>query len=475
MSGRKKGLIIAGGVVLLMIATVFAAVLLFDINSYKLKIETAVSGATGLDIRIKGKIGLSFFPLGVSAKDILVANRGSEILSMRSLKLRMEFMALLKKQLNVSACELVSPAVTIVKDTDGKFNFEDIEVKSPQERPEKAFGLSDLKLSKGSLVYLDKQTGKKTELKEIDLAVRDVRVADTAGSIIKNISFTGSLACKELTQKDLRIENLKAPVKAVRGVFTFQPLTMDIFGGKGEGELTADETGSDPEYKINFKVSKLDFEKLQESFGIKKMISGKGDLTAVLTIKEKGRTLIKNLNGTFSLRGDHLTTHTVDLDKILTAYESSQQFNLVDIGAFFIVGPLGNVALQGYRYGNLLYESQGGQGTIVQFISHWNIKNGEADAADCALATLHNRIALMGKLNLVNQRYEKVTVALLDHKGCAILTQTISGPFGHPQIGTANAVESLAGPVLDLYRKAKRFVQAGRCKVFYDGSVEQPR
>jgi len=205
------------------------------------------------------------------------------------------------------------------------------------------------------------------------------------------------------------------------------------------------------------------------------MISGKGDLAALLTIKEKGRTLIKNLNGTFSLRGDNLTTHTVDLDKILSAYESSQKFNLVDVGTFFIVGPLGNVALQGYRYGNLYYQSQGGQGTIVRFVSHWNIKNGEAVAADCALATLHNRIALTGKLNLVSRKYDKVTVALLDHKGCAILTQTISGSFGHPQIGAANAVESLAGPVLDLYRKAKRFVQAGHCKVFYDGSVQQPR
>lgn len=475
MSGRKKGLIIAGGFVLLIIIGAVAAILLFDINSYKPKIETAVSGATGLDVRIRGKIALAFFPLGISAKDVLVANRGNEILSMQSLKLRMEFMALLTKQLNVSACELTSPAVTIVKDTDGKFNFENIEIQSPQERREKAFGLSDLKLSKGTLVYLDKKTGKKTELKEIDLAVTNLSVADAAGSIIKNISFTGSFACKEFTQKDLRIENLKAPVKAVRGVFTFKPLTMDIFGGKGEGDLTADETGSDPEYKINFKVSKLDFEKIQESFGIKKMISGKGDLTALLTIKEKDRTLIKNLNGTFSLRGDHLTTHTVDLDKILSAYESSQKFNLVDVGAFLIVGPLGNVSLHGYRYGNLYYQSQGGQGTIVQFVSHWNIKNGVADAVDCALATRQNRIALAGKLNLVNQKYEKVTAALLDHKGCAILTQTISGPFGRPQIGAANAVESLAGPVLDLYRKAKRFVQAGHCKVFYNGLVQQPR
>ena len=475
MSKRKKGLMIAGGVVLMMMVAVMAAVLLFDINSYKLKIETAVSEATGLDVRIRGKMGLSFFSLGLSAKDILVANRGSEILSMKSLKLRADLIPLLQRQLKVTACELTSPVVTIVKDADGKFNFENIEVQSPKGRPGQAFGLNELKLSHGSLVYWDKKTGKKTELKGIDLAVRDVSVADTSGGIIKNISFTGSFACRELIQRDLRIENLKAPVKAVSGVFSFMPLTMDIFGGKGEGDLTADETARDPEYKINMKVSKLDFEKLQESFGIKKTISGKGDLAALLTIKEKNRNLMQNLDGTFSLRGDNLVTHTVDLDKILSSYEASQKFNLIDIGAFLIVGPLGNVALQGYRYGNFYYQSQTGRGAIVQFISHWNIKNGEADAVDCALATRHHRIALKGKLNLVSEKYDKVTVSLLDGKGCALLTQTISGSFGHPQIGAVSAVESLAGPVLDLYRKAKRFVQAGNCTVFYDGSVRQPR
>jgi AsmA protein len=472
---RKKGLMIAGGIVLLIVIAAIAAVFLFDINSYKSKIETAASEATGLDVRIKGRMGLSFFPFGISAKDIHVANRGSEILFLERLKLRAELIPLLKNQLKVTACELVKPSFTIVKDAEGKFNFESIEEKSTKGRRGTAFGLNDLKLSKGMLVYLNKKTGKKTELKEINLAIRDISVADTSGGIIKNVSFTGSFDCKELLQKDLRIENLKAPMKADKGVFSFKPLTMDVFGGKGEGDVTADESAVDPAYKLNLKVSKLDFEKLQESFGIKRLISGKGDLAASLTIKEKGRrNLMSNLDGTFALRGDNLITHTVDLDKVLSAYETSHKFNLVDIGAFFIAGPLGSVALKGYRYGNLYYQTQGGQGTITQFISHWKIENGEADATDCALATHHNRVALKGKLNLVRGQYETVTVALLDDNGCAKFKQTISGSFGSPQMGTVSAMESLAGPILDIYRKVKRFVQAGNCEVFYDGSMQQP-
>jgi len=66
-------------------------------------------------------------------------------------------------------------------------------------------------------------------------------------------------------------------------------------------------------------------------------------------------------------------------------------------------------------------------------------------------------------------------VALLDDKGCPRFKQSISGSFGSPSVGTVSAVESLAGPFLNLYRKAKRFVQGGKCEVFYDGTVQQPR
>ena len=169
--------------------------------------------------------------------------------------------------------------------------------------------MNEFKLSEGALVYLDKKTGEKTELKEINLAAKDLSVADTSGDIIKNVSFTGSFDCKEVLRKDLRIENLKGPVKADKGVFSLKPLTMDIFGGKGEGDFTADESEADPTYKINLKVSKLDFEKLEEFFGTKKVIGGKGDLSASLTVKEKGsRILMSNLDGTFALRGDNLIT-----------------------------------------------------------------------------------------------------------------------------------------------------------------------
>lgn len=554
MNTKKKIVffVLGGGAVALVLAVVFFA-LTFNINSYRPRIEVAASKATGLEVRINGKMGLSFFPFGISAKDIHVANKGGEILSLENLKFGAELMPLLKEQLKVTSCEIVKPAVTIVQDAEGKYDFENAEKKSTERGPGTAFSLNDLKLSKGVIVYLDKKTGEKTEFKDFNLAIKDLSISDISGDIIKNASFTGSLDCKEVLQKDFRIENLKASVKAVKGIYNLEPLaigalvyfdrkagektelkeiklaikdlsvvdtsgviiknisftgnlnckevrkkdlkvdnvkspvkgekgviyltplTMDIFGANAEGDATADKSEADAVYKINVKVPKLDFEKLQESFGTKKVIGGKGDLYASLTMKEKGsRNLMSSMDGTFSLRGDNLVMYTMDLDKVLSSYETSQKFNLVDLGAFFIAGPLSTVAIKGYRYGDVYNQTRGGRGAITQFISRWKIKDGVADAADCALATHHNRVALKGKLDLVGEKYDNVIVALLDDKGCAKFKQGISGPFGSPKVGAVSAVESLAGPIYNLYRKAKRFVQGGKCEVFYNGAVQQP-
>jgi AsmA protein len=547
---KKKVFFILGGAAAAFVLVVVVFALTFNINFYRTRIEAAASGATGLEVRINGKMGLSFFPFGISAKDIHVTNKGGEIISLENLKLGAELMPLLKNQLKVTSCEIFKPTITIVKDTDGKYNFENTEKKSTEGQPGAAFSLNDLKVSKGVLVYLDKKTGEKTEfkdfnlvikdfsiagniiknasftgsfdsrevlqkdfrienlkapvkavkgiynfesltigalvyfdkragekteLKKINLVIRDLSVVDTSGKIIKGIAFTGNMDCKEILKKDLKIDNVKSPIKVEKGVIYLTPLTMDIFGAKAVGDATADKSAADAVYKINLKVLKLDFEKFEESFGIKKVIGGKGDLYASLAIKEKGsRKLMGSLDGTFSLRGDNLVIYTMDLDKALSSYETSQEFNLVDLGAFFVTGPLSTFAIKGYRYWDVYNQTRGGQGAITQFISHWKIEDGVADATDCALATHHNRIALKGKLNLVSKRYDNIIVALLDNKGCAKFKQGVSGPFSSPQIGAVSAVESLAEPIFNLYRKVKRFFQGDRCEVFYNGSVQQP-
>jgi AsmA protein len=473
---RRKSLAMVAGVVALVVVAALTAILMFDINTFKSDIEVAASDATGLKVTIAGRMGLSFFPFGISAHDVHVASRGSEIISVKTLKLGAELMPLLQKRLKVSRCELVKPVITLVKGADGSYNFAGSEKKSPQGEPGAGFRVKDLTLSKGVLVYLDQKTGDKTEVREFNLVVKDLMVAGTPGGIARNMAFTGDLECKEVRKKDLSIGNVKGALRAGKGVFHLTPLTMDIFGGKGAGAFTLDTSAADAAYTLDLKVSQLDFANLQASFGSKKTISGTGEMHVSLTMKKRGHgRLMGSAAGTFSLRGDDLVINTMDLDKVLSAYETSQGFNLVDLGAFFIAGPLSTVALKGYRYGDVYTRTQGGQGAITHFNSHWKIMSGVAEATDCALATRHNRVALKGRLDLVNERYDGVIVALLDDKGCAKFRQSISGPFSKPKIGVVSVAEFIAGPLANLFRQAKRFAQGGTCEVFYNGSVPHPR
>jgi hypothetical protein len=84
---------------------------------------------------------------------------------------------------------------------------------------------------------------------------------------------------------------------------------------------------------------------------------------------------------------------------------------------------------------------------------------------------------LQGGLDFVNDEYDDVVVALIDSNGCARVRQKISGPFSKPVVGKPSVLASLAGPVLNLLRKAGDLLpgSGGKCEVFYSGSVAPPK
>jgi AsmA protein len=180
----------------------------------------------------------------------------------------------------------------------------------------------------------------------------------------------------------------------------------------------------------------------------------------------------RTADGEVSLRGEDLTMTGVDLDREFSRYEASQNFNLVDVGAFFIAGPFAPLITKGYNFASLFLGS-GGSTRIRALVSDWKVERGIARAKDVALATSENRIALTGSLDFVNERFNDVTVAMVDGKGCARVRQKIRGSFREPKVEKVNVLQTVAGPVLKLLKQAKKIL-GGRCEVFYAGSVAPP-
>jgi hypothetical protein len=198
------------------------------------------------------------------------------------------------------------------------------------------------------------------------------------------------------------------------------------------------------------------------------------DFSANLSMRGKTAKEIKQtVGGEVSLHGENLTLYGNDLDQEFARFESSQKFNLVDAGAVILAGPLGLAVTKGYNFVST-FQGSGGSSSIGKLFSDWKVERGIAQARDVALATKQNRIALKGRLNFVNERFEDVTIALIDARGCARVQQKVHGPFGKPVVEKPNVLISLAGPVLNLLRQARDLLTSEKCEAFYTGSVQPP-
>jgi AsmA protein len=176
--------------------------------------------------------------------------------------------------------------------------------------------------------------------------------------------------------------------------------------------------------------------------------------------------------GEASLRGTDLTLDVGDLDNELSHYRATQRFTLVDLGAFFLAGPIGLAVTKGYDYSKVL-SAEGGTSQVQTIISEWHVEHGIAEAKDVAMSTRANRVALKGNLDFVNQSFQDVTVAVVGQQGCVVVEQKVHGSFSHPDVDKPNVAASLAGPALHLIKKASR-AMGSHCEVFYAGSLPAP-
>jgi AsmA protein len=185
--------------------------------------------------------------------------------------------------------------------------------------------------------------------------------------------------------------------------------------------------------------------------------------------------VMRSLSGDLSLNGENLMLYNIDIDVLVAKYEQSQNFNLVDLAAFLLAGPVGPVLTKSYNFGRLYEASQGGKGVVRKLVSVWKVENGIAEARDVALASKKQRIAMTGGLNFINERFEDVTVAALDERGCAVYSEKVHGPFRASQIEKESIFASMAGSVMNPLKVGWEFLQGEECTVFYAGSVWHPQ
>ncbi len=475
-------LVLSGAILLAGIA----AVLFIDVNAHKHRIEGAVSEALGMEFRIRGRMGLRLLPpAGVTLSDVRLRNRGAVLATAGAVRVGVELLPLFRGRLAITSLILVDPTVRIEKGTDGRFNFETppraAKAVAPEEKgkaPGSSLVVANGAMKSGSLVYLDRTTGAKTEVTGIEAALKELSFTASPGvHATAGIRFSASLRAKELATAEGRVRDLEAKVSASGGVYDVRPITFNLFGGKGGGWARADLSRGEPAFRAVFTLAGFRAEESLEAVAGKRVLSGPLTLSLDLACRGSGADRMKRtLTGTASLRGNGLTVHGTDVDGALSTVAAAQRLNLAEVGAFLLAAPLGRTATKGYRFGGIL----GGAGrtkdtAVTTLVSDWTVRNGIAEARDVALATRKNRIAMKGRLDIVNERFAGITVAVLDPAGCARIRQRIDGPFRDPRLDKADALQSaVVGSVFDLLSPARKLIGAPACERFYSGSVPHP-
>lgn len=475
-SKMKKVFFLLGGSAAVLVLTALIFLLTFNINSYRPRIEAAASGAIGMKVRMNGKMDLRLLPRTVlSLEDILIQNRDADVAFVKKAEVEMRLLPLLWRGIHIRQVRLITPVFFITRDRSGGLNIETAEKKPAGKKL--LLGLIEAEkifVKKGSLLYVDERSGGKTEANECDLAISNFSTG--GGEFSVTLSLDGDLSCGEVKSGEVSISDIRIVMKARQGKFEADPITMKIFGGDGKGSIRGVMTGESPEYVVDFAITKLRFEEVLGQFKEKQSTRGELDLKSHLTMKGKNSDeLTRTLQGYLSLRGNNLSHKGIDLDRVLDKYEHSQNFNLVDVGAFFVAGPLGTLLTKGYNFGSVFVVSLGGESTILKLVSDWKIKDGIAEAEDVALSTKESRVALKGRFDFVREQFDNMIVAALDEKGCVRFSQKVHGPFLHPHIGKVSTLGSIIGPIVNLYVKTKKFLQGGKCEIFYAGSVAHPK
>jgi AsmA protein len=427
-----------------------------------------------MEVHVGGRLGIGFSSgLHVRLADVHVGNQGVDVASAREARLKLALLPLLHKKVRIQGIGLQGPKFSVKRDRDGQFNF---------EQREKAHGtfpalvLDHLSLSDGAFLYADEQSGEGFEVENINLDVRSLRIAGAnSAELLKNLSFTAEFVCREIRTKGLVFSDVKFTCKGQDGIFTLNPVTMRFFGGQGSGSIDADFSDPVPRYSVRSSLSQFRIEEYFKTLSSKKVAEGSMDFSASLSMQgNSAKEIMQTAGGEVSLRGENLTLYGHDLDQELARYESSQNFNLVDVGAFFFAGPIGLAVTKGYNFGSI-FEGSGGSSSIGTLFSNWKVERGIAQAADVAMATKKNRIALKGSIDFVNEQFDDVTIALIDAKGCARVKQKIHGPFQKPVVEKPSVLMSLAGPTLNLLKQASDLVTGGTAEVFYTGSLPAPK
>jgi AsmA protein len=163
---------VLGGIAALLAAAAIFLAATFDANRIKSEITRIVKEKNNRTLAIEGDLGLSFWPnVGVSLGRTTLSERDSakEFAALEHVRVSVAVMPLLSKQVVVDEVRLDGVKANLIRDRDGKFNFDDLLSKEKQESETVKFDVAGVKLANGQLSFRDEKAGQAFTLSNVSL------------------------------------------------------------------------------------------------------------------------------------------------------------------------------------------------------------------------------------------------------------------------------------------------------------------
>lgn len=326
--------IIIGALVVLIILILIVVPFFFDIQRYKPRIEQEITKATGRPFIIGGDLKLSLFPwAGLAFSDLHLGNPDGfaekDLLFIKSFDVKVKFLPLLSKDIQVKRFVIVGLKITLEKTKDAKANWQGMgkkgstgapveEEKKAREGSQGAIGnlpikgltVAEFAVREGEVLYIDHASNTRKEVKDLNIELNDLSLEDPFKLLIsadiegKPVSIEGEMGPlgKELGKGTMMVD------LAVKAMNT---LSMDI-----EGSVT--DVASRPHFDLDINTEKFSprdlIKELLPDFSLK--TKDPAVLTAMSTrMKIKGTTRnIEISDGTIKLDQSKMTFSAIARD-----------------------------------------------------------------------------------------------------------------------------------------------------------------
>lgn len=465
---RKRWLLTIGGIVAALALAVLAVVLFVDINRYKPRLEAAASKALGLEVRILGDMKIAYFPPpGLTLAYVRIVRGEEDVLRVEKMRVGLKILPLLRGRIRLRDLQFNQPALFIRRTSTGPFDYERYlsrPLRNAREAlPETLDRIDAISVAGGKISYAGKDPAIRADVEGLDLAIRDVAFqGDSGDEPFRNVSFTGTVKATRMTIGNAQISGIASGMTAKNGNYEVGPVTLQAFGGSGGGSIRAYMTEAIPLVQVRYSLADSRIESVFTSPGRDHApLEGKVDLSADLFMKgENPEAMAATLTGEISWKGSDLSIPGFDPDALLSDSGERKESPLPRIGALLLSVPPFAEAAGGLSPPDDAAETGGVNGLAGTFVSSWAVENGMYEAKDVALATTRHRLALKGRIDMPAGRFDGITLALVDDRGCVLAGQTVQGPFQSP-------VET---PLV----RPKEAAPGEGCNVFYEGSVPPP-